>query len=95
MKNLRNRREKGITLIALVVTIVVLIILATISINAVIGQDGIIQKAKDAKTFYENKESEEKIKMQLEESGIKVFNKDKIQFKKSLYLLKELTNFFK
>ena len=64
MKNLRNIRENGITLIALVVTIVVLIILATISINAVIGQDGIIQKAKDAKTFYENKESEEKIKMQ-------------------------------
>ena len=60
----RAKENSGITLIALVVTIVVLIILATISINAVIGQDGIIQKAKDAKTFYENKESEEKIKMQ-------------------------------
>ena len=42
------KRERGITLIALVVTIVVLLILAGVSINAVFGQDGIIQKAKDA-----------------------------------------------
>ena len=48
-KNKRNyTRENGITLIALVVTIVVLLILAGVSINAVFGQDGIIQKAKDA-----------------------------------------------
>ena len=48
-KNKRNYlKEKGITLIALVVTIVVLLILAGVSINAVFGQDGIIQKAKDA-----------------------------------------------
>ena len=40
--------QTGITLIALVVTIVVLLILAGVSINAVFGQDGIIQKAKDA-----------------------------------------------
>ena len=38
---------------------------------------------------------EEKLKMQLEDSGIKVFLKDKIQFENSLHLLKELTNFFK
>ena len=48
-KNKRNYlKEKGITLIALVVTIVVLLILAGVSINAVFGQDGIIEKAKDA-----------------------------------------------
>ena len=40
--------QTGITLIALVVTIVVLLILAGVSINAVFGQDGIIQKAKDS-----------------------------------------------
>ena len=45
MKKLKNKSEKGITLIALVVTIVVLIILASISINAVLGQGGIIEKA--------------------------------------------------
>ena len=48
-KNKRNYlKQNGITLIALVVTIVVLLILAGVSINAVFGQDGIIQKAKDA-----------------------------------------------
>ena len=48
------RKQKGITLIALVVTIVVLIILATVSINAVLGQNGIIKKAKQAKEMYSN-----------------------------------------
>ena len=48
-KNQRNYlKEKGITLIALVVTIVVLLILAGVSINALFGDNGIIQKAKDA-----------------------------------------------
>ena len=40
--------QTGITLIALVVTIIVLLILAGVSLNAVFGQDGIINKAKDA-----------------------------------------------
>ena len=41
--------EKGITLVALVVTIIILIILAGISIHVTIGEDGIITKAKQAK----------------------------------------------
>ena len=41
-------REKGITLIALVVTIVVLLILAGVSVNALFGNSGIIEKAKEA-----------------------------------------------
>ena len=44
----------GITLVALVVTIVVLIILATISINAVIGENGIIRRAQQAKEVNQN-----------------------------------------
>ena len=40
--------QTGITLIALVVTIVVLLILAGVSINALFGDSGIIQKAQDA-----------------------------------------------
>ena len=42
------KRERGITLIALVVTIVVLLILAGVSINALFGNSGIIEKAKEA-----------------------------------------------
>lgn len=42
------KNTAGITLIALVVTIVVLLILAGVSVNALFGDSGIIEKAKDA-----------------------------------------------
>ena len=45
-KNYSNQR--GITLIALVITIVVLLILAGVSINAIFSENGIIKRAKDA-----------------------------------------------
>ena len=45
----RTKNENGITLIALIVTIVVLIILAGISIRAIVGDNGIISKSKEAK----------------------------------------------
>ena len=51
------KNQKGITLVALVVTIVVLIILATISISVALN-GGIIGKAQDAKTYYEGKGDE-------------------------------------
>ena len=44
------KNKKGITLVALVITIVVLLILAGVSINLVLGNNGIIAKAKDAET---------------------------------------------
>ena len=44
------KKNKGITLVALVVTIVVLLILAGVSINLVLGNNGIIAKAQEAKT---------------------------------------------
>ncbi len=44
-----KKGNKGITLVALVVTIVVLLILAGISLNLVLGQNGIISRAQDAR----------------------------------------------
>ena len=49
---IKNKQEKGITLIALVVTIVVLLILAGVSISLVLNNNGVISKAKDAKNQY-------------------------------------------
>ena len=43
------RKEKGITLVALVVMVIILIILAGISIHTLIGDNGIITRAKQAK----------------------------------------------
>ena len=64
-----TKKEKGITLIALVVTIVVLITLATVSINTVLGQNGIISKAKQAKEIYSNTivQEDEEMKVLLNE----------------------------
>ena len=59
MKNIVNRRNSGITLIALVVTIVVLIILATVSINTVLGDNGIISRAQKARDSYSNSQKSE------------------------------------
>ena len=76
MKNVKNKREKGITLIALVVTIVVLIILATISINAVIGQGGIIEQAKRAKNVHDEGQAEELTKLEEMANGIAKYYTD-------------------
>ena len=43
------KKNKGITLIALVITIIILIILAAIAINAVFGENGLILRAQEAK----------------------------------------------
>lgn len=51
--------QKGITLVALVVTIIVLIILAGISISLLMGNNGILTKAKDAKNVQANAEKYE------------------------------------
>ena len=59
MKMLKNNRQKGITLIALVVTIVVLIILATVSILAVFGDNGIIARAQTAKDTHQKGKADE------------------------------------
>ena len=65
MKNSKNelniKNSKGITLIALVITIIVLIILAGVSINLVLGDNGIITKAKYAKTETEQAKVNEEI----------------------------------
>ena len=46
----RNRQEKGITLIALVITIIVLLILAGVTIAMLTGENGILNQAESAKT---------------------------------------------
>ena len=58
----KNTNEKGITLIALVVTIIIILILAGITINMLLGENGIIRTAQEAKNTWENaiaKEQEE------------------------------------
>ncbi len=58
-----NIREKGITLIALVITIIVLLILAGVTIATLTGDNGILTKATEAKDKTEEGEEEEKVKL--------------------------------
>ena len=58
---MKTKEMKGITLIALVITIVVLMILAGVSINTVLGDDGIIQKAKEAAEATKRASAEEEM----------------------------------
>lgn len=56
----QKNKEQGITLVSLVVTIIVLIILAGVSINTLVGDNGIITMAQQAKENIELAKTEEK-----------------------------------
>ena len=58
---MKTKEVRGITIISLVVTIVVLLILAGVSINTVLGDDGIIKKAKEAAEATKRASAEEEM----------------------------------
>ena len=63
----KGKQEKGITLIALVITIVILLILAGLTINLALGNGGLAQKAKEATENYQlAQEAEEDLIQELE-----------------------------
>ena len=64
-KTKRKNEQKGITLIALIITIIVLIILAGISIAMISGQNGILNKTADASVQADIAGTKEKIKLEL------------------------------
>ena len=53
------RTERGITLVALVITVIVLIILAGVTLDTLVGDNGIITKAQEAKQNMANAAAEE------------------------------------
>ena len=61
------KQNKGITLVALVITIIVLLILAGVSISLVVGDNGILTKANSAKNDTEKADAEAAINMALAE----------------------------
>ena len=76
-EQLQKMAEKGITLVALVITIVILIILATITINFAFGEDGLIQKAQEAKNLTEGAvENEQKALNSLMDEFDKIINEE-------------------
>lgn len=59
------KSQKGITLIALVITIIVLLILAGVTIAMLTGENGILNKATGAVSDTEKATAEEAIKMEV------------------------------
>lgn len=68
---MKQKNEKGITLVALVVTIIILLILASVSINLTLGDNGIIIKAKEAKRKSQEGYINEEFAMNLIQNEIK------------------------
>ena len=72
-----KKQDKGITLVALVITVIILLILAGITLSLTIGENGIIAKAKQAKEnmLQAEKEEEEALNTlwaELENNGINI-----------------------
>ncbi len=59
----KMKKNKGITLIALVITIIVLLILAGVAIAMLSGENGILRKAAEAKTETEQAQKEEETRL--------------------------------
>ena len=67
-------RQRGITLISLVITIVVLIILAGVAINLTLGENGIFKKAQEAKKLQLIATAKEQIGLELLEAQIEAID---------------------
>ena len=62
-KKVQRLKEKGITLIALVVTIIILLILAGVTLSMALSGDGLFNMARKAATDYNQKSVEEKLQI--------------------------------
>lgn len=89
MKN-KTRYNKGITLISLVITIILLIILAAIVINLGIKENGIFNKAKQAKEITNKQEATQIINLKITTAQM-----NKYAEKQEMPTLKELSEVLK
>ncbi len=59
MKQKKNQKEQGITILSLVITIIIMLILAGVTLNLTLGDNGLIDKTKQATEKYEGAQNEE------------------------------------
>ena len=71
-----KKNNKGITLIALVITIVILIILAGVAINLTLGENGILKKAENAREEYKYAQAREKLELEILEVQTKIMDEE-------------------
>ena len=84
------KKEKGITLVALVITIIILLILAGVTISQLI-ENGLFEKAKQAKEEYAINQSKEKLNLKIMEfRALSTDNEVLEQFRD--YLAEDISN---
>lgn len=88
MSNKKLRKQKGITLVALVITIIIIIILASVTIGTVFGDNGIINYANYAAFSTKVRTYQEEVNMYVlikqlesEDGDVKINVSDKEQIK--------------
>ncbi len=87
MQNKSKKRNTGITLIALIITIIILITLAGVSINMLVGENGLITMAQRAKNETEQAQREE------EQALAGIFGKNYVDYNGQLSIKEgKLTN---
>lgn len=87
MKKLKEELKygkKGITLISLVVTIIVLIILASVTINVLLGDNGLLNRANSSKEIYNKASVEEEVKIVLNDYEIGKYTGESYELKEFL-----------
>ena len=80
-----SRSDRAITLIALIVTIIVLLILAGISISMLSADNGILQRATDAKTKSDEAQIRERIQLAYNSALTKDISNQKAEVEKSTF----------
>ena len=90
MKTKKTRKEKGITLIALVITIVILIILASVTIGFTFGENGLIGRAEQAAELTEVSTANEQMGLYL--AGVKMEELQGDGFRLADYLSNNIGN---
>ena len=91
-----RKKNKGITLVALVITIIILLILAGVSISTLTGQNGILKRVTEAKNTTEVASEKEGIQMavttsQMASANYTSIKKDVLQSELNSYFGKEKT----
>ena len=80
-----RKREKGITIIVLVITMIVILILAGVTMVKLTGKNGIIKQTKNAKKMSDVSSEKEAIQVELLDNAEKLDEKNEYNIGKPLY----------
>ena len=68
--------KKGVTLLALVITIIVMLLLAAVTIQMTLGENGLVNKANTAKEESEYNEAKDRVRSVVLKLGLEINSKD-------------------